>query len=117
MTARIIAAALVALAASAGAAHAEIAPSYNADGVCAVYALAVDPRFCEDGVDPVVTGAIEVARENWEQEARKFSQYAYSGLPSGTDLISTGSIGDTDADYIPYLDGAGDPLGLTSSNR
>jgi hypothetical protein len=66
MKSRIIIAA-VALTASAGAAHAEIAPSYNAYGVCAVYALPVDPRYCEDRVDPaalpgvdnVVTGGVE----------------------------------------------------------
>jgi hypothetical protein len=67
MNSRIVVAAVLALTASAGAAHAEIAPSYNAYGVCAVYALPVDPRFCEDRVDPsaavgvddVVTGGVE----------------------------------------------------------
>jgi hypothetical protein len=67
MNSRIIVAAVLALTASAGAAHAEIAPSYDANGVCALYALSVDPRFCEDRVDPagvigvdtVVTGGIE----------------------------------------------------------
>ena len=54
MNTRIITAALLVALASAGVAHAQVAPSYNADGICAVYALTVDPRSCEDNFDPVV---------------------------------------------------------------
>lgn len=58
MNTRIITAALLVALASAGVAHAQVAPSYNADGICAVYALTVDPRSCEDNFDPVATGSI-----------------------------------------------------------
>jgi hypothetical protein len=89
MNAKIIAAAL-ALAVSAGMAYAEPAPS--------------SPATYSD---------------NWESEARQFAKYAFGGLPApaGLDLSSTGSIGPIDPDYIPYLGGVGDPLGLTSSSR
>lgn len=58
MNARIIAAALVALVASAGAAQAEIAPSYDADGICSIYALPLDTKDCANDVDAVSTGSI-----------------------------------------------------------
>lgn len=58
MNTKIMAAALIVALASAGVAHAQVAPSYNADGICAVYALTVDPRSCEDRVDSVATGSI-----------------------------------------------------------
>lgn len=58
MNTRTMAAALIVALASVGVAHAQVAPSYNADGNCAVYALSVDPRFCEGDVDPIATGSV-----------------------------------------------------------
>jgi hypothetical protein len=74
--------------------------------LAAVAALATTPS--------IAASAGFAMTENWEQEARKYAQYAFSGLSGPTDAVSTGSIGATDPGYIPYLGGVGDPLGLRS---
>ena len=70
-------------------------------GLAAVVALATAPSFA-------ASGALTTT-ENWEQAARAYSAYAFAGV----DAVRTGgtTIG---VDYIPYVNGVGDPSGLTS---
>jgi hypothetical protein len=64
--------------------------------MAAVAALAAAPSLAASGL-------------TWEQEARKYAPYAF-GNPVA---LVTGSI-QIGADYIPYVNGIGDPSGLTS---
>jgi hypothetical protein len=66
MNLRIIAAAVLALTASAGAARAEIAPYFDDEGRCVLYGMTLAPASCEQanqaaaasGVDTIVTSGI-----------------------------------------------------------
>ncbi len=50
----------------------------------------------------------------WEQEARQYAPYAF-GNPIALTTPASYSVVFT-ADYVPYVNGIGDPSGLTSSN-